>query len=141
MHVAYNVSVLSHFVKVQLSQPAVAIWPGGSLLVLVTSAKLLPGPRWGTSVPQTPSAPLNKILAMPLVIGKREAEIERNRELVCIYKRSENFDKRPNRPKNYSPMKKIALRQNRTANALPLNASSVSHASVSSLSRDSVRHA
>ena len=36
------------------------------------------------------------------------------------HKRSNNFDKRPNRRQKNSLMKKFALRENRTANALPL---------------------
>ena len=46
-------------------------------------------------------------------------------------KRSKNFDKRPNRRKKNSLMKKIALRENRAANALPLNAGSVIYVAAS----------
>ena len=43
-----------------------------------------------------------------------------------IQQRSKTFNKRPNRRQKSSLMKKVALGENRTANALPLNASNVS---------------
>ena len=76
--------------------------------------------------------------AAPLLSCRIESALQPDESVKNGNKRSKNFDKRTNSRQKNLPMKKIELRENRTANASPLNAGSVIYIAASVRGRPSV---